>query len=119
MASVEVIKELIWLKSLLSELGIKIKLPVPLYVDNRAAEALLKNPVNHEASKHIDIKAKFIAYHLAEGWIDVRPIPSDSNLADVLTKVVTPKTHDRLVPQMMTSHRSVLQANGRVLQGDR
>jgi hypothetical protein len=37
----------------------------------------------------------------------------------VLTKVVTPKTHDRLVPQMMTSHRSVLQANGRVLQGDR
>jgi hypothetical protein len=112
MAQVEVIKELIWLKNLLTELGVKVKLPIPMYVDNKAAKALLKNPVNHEASKHIDIKSKFIAYHVLDGWMDPRDVGTDNNLADVLTKVVSQPTHRRLIPRMMTKH-------GRVIQGGR
>jgi hypothetical protein len=113
MAQVEVIKELLWLKNLLTELGVKIKLPIPMYCDNRAAKALLKNPVNHEASKHIDIKSKFIAYHVSDGWMDPRDVGTDNNLADIFTKVVSPPTHRRLVPKMMTRHQHVIQGGRR------
>jgi hypothetical protein len=113
MAQVEVIKELVWLKNLLTELGVKIKLPIPMYCDNRSAKALLKNPVNHEASKHIDIKSKFIAYHVSDGWIDPRDVGTDNNLADIFTKVVAPPTHRRLIPKMMTRHQHVIQGGRR------
>jgi hypothetical protein len=113
MAQVEVIKELVWLKNFLTEMGIGIQLPIPMYVDNRAAKALLKNPVNHEASKHIDIKSKFIAYHVSDGWIDPQDVDTNDNLADVLTKVVTTATHDRLIPWMLIRHGCVIQGERR------
>jgi hypothetical protein len=112
MAQVEVIKELLWLKNLLTEMGVKIKLPIPMFCDNKAVKALIKNPVNHEASKHIDIKSKFIAYHVSDGWIEPRDVGTDNNVADVFTKVVSIPTHNRLIPRMMTTH-------GHVIQGDR
>ena len=53
MAAFGAIKELIWLKGLLSEIGIHL---ITLNMDAKSAIALAKSPMHHKRSKHIDIK---------------------------------------------------------------
>jgi hypothetical protein len=50
----------VWLSRLLSDLlNTKVVAPI-LYIDNKSALALAKNPVLHDRSKHIDIRFHFI-----------------------------------------------------------
>ncbi|KAK2989425.1 hypothetical protein RJ640_017680 [Escallonia rubra] len=44
----------IWLKNILKELYLIEEGPTTIYVDNKSAIALAKNPVSHSRSKHID-----------------------------------------------------------------
>ncbi|XP_066316136.1 secreted RxLR effector protein 161-like [Miscanthus floridulus] len=60
MAATEAAKQALWLRTLLGELTAKKPMKVTLLVDNNSAIALMKNPVFHGCSKHIDIKYHFI-----------------------------------------------------------
>ncbi|KAL7195842.1 hypothetical protein ACSBR1_035971 [Camellia fascicularis] len=44
--------------------GIPQNNPTKVYVNNRSAIALAKNPVYHERSKHIDTRYHFIKEHV-------------------------------------------------------
>ena len=59
---------------------------VKLFMDNRSAIELAKNPVHHERSKHIDLRFHFIRECIEEGRVDIEHISTDGQLADVLTK---------------------------------
>ncbi|XP_023755973.2 uncharacterized mitochondrial protein AtMg00810-like [Lactuca sativa] len=50
----------IWLRRLLSSITCQNIPPVTMYVDNKSALELMKNPVFHGRSKHIDIRFHFI-----------------------------------------------------------
>ena len=62
---------------------------VILHVDNLGSIALAQNPVNHQRSKHIDIKYHFIRNEISEGIVKLHYIPSNNNLADIFTKPFT------------------------------
>jgi hypothetical protein len=36
-----------WLKSIITKLGLSVKIPIPLYCDNRAAIQIALDPVHH------------------------------------------------------------------------
>ncbi|KAG6520324.1 hypothetical protein ZIOFF_017373 [Zingiber officinale] len=79
----------LWLKSLASELtGVEPK-PVTLFVDNKSAIALMKNPVFHGRSKHIDTKFHFIRECVEKGQIEVEFVNTGEQRADVLTKALS------------------------------
>ena len=59
---------------------------VKLFMDNRSAIELAKNPVHHERNKHIDLRFHFIRECIEEGKVDIEHIITDGQLADVLTK---------------------------------
>lgn len=67
---------------------------VTLYVDNKGAIALSKNPVNHQRSKHIDIKFHFIRSEIENKIVNLIYVPSDQNIADIFTKPVSKRTLD-------------------------
>ena len=52
--------EIIWLKSLLTELGILVHIPMPMHCDNQVAIFIANNPVFHERTKHIEIDYHYI-----------------------------------------------------------
>lgn len=59
-------KEGIWLQGFVKELGIGQGEKV-IYCDNQSALHLMKNPMYHERSKHIDINMHFIREVIKKG----------------------------------------------------
>ena len=55
-------------------------------VDNQGAINLAKNPVNHQRSKHIDIKYHFIRSEIQNGNVKLQYVQTDNHVADIFTK---------------------------------
>ena len=90
MALAAAVQETKFLRQLLKDMiGCEEKESVVLYVDNQGAIALAKNPVQHQRSKHIDIKYHFVRLEVQKGVLQLEYVPSEDNVADVFTKPVT------------------------------
>lgn len=86
-------KEVIYLRGLLKELGFEhiAKDPTIMNGDNISAQQLVRNPVFHARSKHIDVKIHHVREIYKKGEIDMRYVPTTENAADIFTKIL-PKT---------------------------
>jgi hypothetical protein len=89
MALTYAIQEGNFLRQLLSDITDCDKMQINLYVDNRGAIDLAKNPVHHQRSKHIDIRYHYIRSQIKDDIILLHYIPSKENIADMFTKPVT------------------------------
>jgi hypothetical protein len=78
----------IWLRRMISDLLGGEMEKVQLYVDNKSAIQLCKNPVYHDRTKHIDTRYHFIRQHVQNGSVIVEYIHTGEQLADVLTKAL-------------------------------
>ncbi|KAJ1261687.1 hypothetical protein BS78_09G049600 [Paspalum vaginatum] len=78
----------IWLARRLGDLRNVPPEAADLKVDNQSALALIKNPVFHDRSKHIQTRFHFIREAAENG--DVKPdyIGTEGQLADILTKAL-------------------------------
>ncbi|KAH9680375.1 Integrase catalytic domain-containing protein [Citrus sinensis] len=86
-AATKAVKESMWLKGLLNELWLKQRI-VEIFCDNQSAIQLIKNQVYHERTKHIDVKLHFIRDEVTKGSFAVIKIHTDTNPANMLTKVL-------------------------------
>jgi hypothetical protein len=86
MAATAAAKQALWLRNMISEITKEKPKAVTLYVDNNSAIALMKNPVFHGRSKHIDIKYHFIRECVERGQIVVKRVGTEEQKADALTK---------------------------------
>ena len=80
------IQEAKFLQQLLADITCCEPKPVQISVDNQSAIALSKNPVNHQRSKHIDVKFHYIRQEISNGNVIVEYIPTEFNKADAFTK---------------------------------
>ncbi len=82
-------QELIWLRSLLSELSFPITRPTLLCCDNKSALDLAANPdMFHARTKHIDIRYHFIRELVANRTVVLEYCPTNEMAADLLTKAL-------------------------------
>ena len=88
MAATVVAKQALWLRNLISEITREKPKTVTLFVDNNSAIALMKNPVFHGRSKHIDLKYHFIRECVERGQIVVKRVGTEEQKADILTKAM-------------------------------
>jgi hypothetical protein len=91
MALAEVVSEVISIRSLLTELGYHLD-TTTVFEDNQGTIALASNPVNHSRAKHIDIKYHFLRSHVASGDIKIVYIPTNQQIADMMTKGLCAET---------------------------
>ncbi|KAK6161819.1 hypothetical protein DH2020_005200 [Rehmannia glutinosa] len=78
--------DLVWIQSLFHELGLHIESPTVLWCDNSSAISIASNHVFHQRTKHIEIDIHFVRDKVQFKVVDVQFVPSESQLADVLTK---------------------------------
>jgi len=70
-------KDIAYFKRLMKELGIGIEDPTPLMSDNQSCIKLVKNPIMHERTKHIEIQHHFIREAATAGNVQVNYVPME------------------------------------------
>ncbi|XP_020695040.1 uncharacterized protein LOC110108653 [Dendrobium catenatum] len=81
--------DIIRIKRLLFDFNIASSSPSDLYCDNTSAIALANNPVFHAMTKHIEIDHQFIRDQIQQNYINLLPISSIDQIADIFTKNLT------------------------------
>nr|GEX69723.1 retrovirus-related Pol polyprotein from transposon TNT 1-94 [Tanacetum cinerariifolium] len=87
MALTEAVKEAIWLRGLLEELGVELN-RMTVNFDNQGAIHLSQNHVFNERTKHINVRYHFIREVLEAKTVEILKVGTEHNAADDLTKVV-------------------------------
>jgi hypothetical protein len=77
--------QLLWMKQTLSDYSCEFS-KIPLLCDNESAIKLANNLVQHSRTKHIDIRHHFLRGHEAKGYIALRHVSIERQLADIFTK---------------------------------
>ena len=78
--------EIIFMHSLLSEMGYDMSEPTILWVDNMGAVEITKRRESLARSRHIERRYLKMQEWVAEGKIKVKYIKTDDNRADMFTK---------------------------------
>ncbi|CAI7862448.1 unnamed protein product [Closterium sp. NIES-53] len=71
MALFRAVREIVWQRRLLAELGEEQQGPTPLYCDSQGAIALAKNPVLHGLTKHMRVKWHWTRSMVAAGEVEL------------------------------------------------
>jgi hypothetical protein len=108
MASSDAARQALWIQRLMTDLGFldSSDRSIPILNDNNAAIQLSKDPVNHDRSKHIDIRTHFIREKVNNGDIDLSHVPTKENLADGLTKPLPADRHSSLFKDVGLEQRA-------------
>jgi hypothetical protein len=83
------------MKATLKDSGINFK-NVPLLCDNESAVKLTNNPVQHQRTKHTDVRHHFIRDHQQKGDIAIESVGTEDQLSDLLTKPLNEKRFHKL-----------------------
>jgi transposase InsO family protein len=78
----------VWLGRLLGDLLGTDPLVANLHVDNKSAIQLIKDPVFHDRSKHIEVRYHYIRSCIENGTVVVQFVGTEDQLADILTKAL-------------------------------
>jgi hypothetical protein len=82
MAVAEAVKEAIWLRGLISDLGLQQDETI-VFCDSQSTIHLTKNQMYHERTKHIDVRYHFLREVMTQGDITVKKIATTENPADM------------------------------------
>ncbi|CAI7932708.1 unnamed protein product [Closterium sp. NIES-54] len=86
MALFRAVREIVWQRHLLAELGEEQQGPTPLYFDSQGAIALAKNPVLHGLTKHMRVKWDWTRSMVAAGEVELHYVKTTRKPADMMTK---------------------------------
>uniref|UniRef100_A0ACD5Z324 Uncharacterized protein n=1 Tax=Avena sativa TaxID=4498 RepID=A0ACD5Z324_AVESA len=103
----------VWLRRLLSDMTGAKDSATMIYIDNKSAIQLCKNPVFHDRSKHIEVRYHFIRDCIVSGKIDVEHVSMGEHLADILTKPLA-----RVRFQELRTRLGMVIINGQLSNGD-
>ncbi|CAH9085925.1 unnamed protein product [Cuscuta epithymum] len=78
--------EMLWVRSLLTELGISLVSTPQLFCDNQGATYVCSNPVFHSRMKHFALDFFFVRELVEHGQLIVKHISTKHQIADILTK---------------------------------
>nr|GEV11752.1 hypothetical protein [Tanacetum cinerariifolium] len=88
--------ELLWLSYLLKDLNIPTQCPVTLFCANKSAQQIAANPCYHDKTKYLDINCQFTRDKVQDGFLQTAYIPTQSQIADVMTKALGAIQHSYL-----------------------
>lgn len=91
MAIVEVVKEVKWMSAVLTEMNYNVHTPITIM----SAIKIAQHDVEHDRTKHIDIKHHFVRDEINNKHIEVKWVRSEQQVADIFTKTLSPTLFER------------------------
>ncbi|KAG3110716.1 hypothetical protein PI124_g9663 [Phytophthora idaei] len=85
------VKEVVWMRLLLKDIGSEQDDGTVIYEDNHEAMALAKNIGYQDRTKHIDIRYHFIREKVASGEVELEYMDTKSQLSHDHTKAYLPR----------------------------
>ena len=95
----------IWLRKLLTDLGQNQADATVIWVDNKSAIAIAKNPVQHGRTKHINVKFHAIREAEKNGEVNLVHCCSENQIADILTKALSKAKFEELRSRLGVSKK--------------
>ena len=80
-------KRLVWIKSILSELGFETK-AADLYEDNQACLSLVQSSRTTDRTRHIDVRHWWTRELVGKNIIEFSKVDTEENVADFFTKIL-------------------------------
>lgn len=111
-------REAMWLRNLLKDIGSTCELGTVLFVDNQSAIRLVKNPVFHRRTKHIDIRYHYIREKFESNDVMVEYIPTELQCADILTKALPKDRLRKLCEMLKIASVQMRRSNGGSIEAD-
>ena len=98
----EVAKEAVWIKKLITRLGVvpSISNPMDVFCDNNGAIVQAKEPRSHQRSKHILRRFHLIREIVDRGDVKICKVSTNDNVADPLTKPLPQAKHESHIRSM-------------------
>ncbi|GJS81041.1 retrovirus-related pol polyprotein from transposon TNT 1-94 [Tanacetum coccineum] len=78
-------RQVLWIQNQMLDYGFNF-MNIKIHIDNESTICIVKNPVFHSKTKHIEIRNHFIRDAYEKKLIQVSKIHADYNVADLLTK---------------------------------
>jgi hypothetical protein len=100
-AATETAKTAVWVKNFLNELGYEIC--PKIQIDNLSTLKLTRDDQFHKRTKHIDVRHYFIRELVENETVTVAHVPTDKQLADILTKPLARPQFTKLRGFMITA----------------
>jgi hypothetical protein len=99
------VQEIKWIKQLLQEITMKLDTSTTLLCDNQSAIQISNNDTHHNRTKHIDIRHHFIRDALKKKELNMVWIPTEEQVADILTKPLAVIQFTRLRDLLMNGYQ--------------
>jgi len=85
----EAVKEIKFVVQVLESIGVKVKFPIIVRVDNVGAIFMAENVTNSQRTKHMDIRYHFVQEFVVDSYIKIIFVKTEENRADMFTKNVS------------------------------
>jgi hypothetical protein len=103
----EAAKEVKFIYQVLRSMGVKVKLPIVIRVDNIGAIFMAENVAVSQRTKHIDVRYRFVQEFVMDGFLKIIFVRTGDNDADIFTKNLSGDLHEKHRDKMVISKGSV------------
>ena len=97
----ESVKEVVFVVMILKSLGITVKSPVTIKVDNMGAIYMSENSTTNSRTRHVDTRYHYVREKVEDGEIEIVFVKSLENVSDGFTKNVKGDIHEAHVHEMI------------------
>ena len=91
----EAAKEVKFIYQVLQSMGVKVKLPIVVRVDNIGAIFMAENVAVSQRTKHIDVRYRFVQEFVMDGFLKIIFVRTGDNDADIFTKNLGGDLHEK------------------------
>ena len=100
-------KDIKFAYQLLQSIGVNVKLPIVVRVDNMGAIFMSENTLTSGRTKHVDIRCWYVNEMVMDGFLKIVFVKTKENVADIFTNNVTSEVYKTLVKSFLSERSSL------------
>jgi hypothetical protein len=120
----EAAKEIKFIYQILVSMGLKVKTPIIVNVDNVGAMFVSENLSTSQRTRHVDIRCNYLREFVEDEFIKIIFVKTDNNQSDGFTKNLSGDLYEKHTPHYVVSREYVMERkaanqdeSGRVSKG--